>query len=178
MASTTLFDPWSPPRPFPARVWLVGHLPFRVPPLRAPTRPRQSRRITRHELELRVLVSGLPPWLRAHFMPTLRQEVRRRFPWSRERCAAGPLMIAQGRFPPPALASGTIAWLRSMLIAECELGLTTVRTPPGWLNRPQRNLALAMRATRLRQLTEALERCPEAEPLEQEARRALDALRR
>ena len=76
------------------------------------------------------------------------------------------------------LGSSTIAWLRSMLVAECELGLTTVRTPFSWLSRPERNRDLAMRAARLGQLAEALEHCPEAEPLAQEAQRTLAALRR
>src|SRR5581483_5839636 len=119
----------------------------------------------------------LPPRLRRQFFPVLRSEVRRRFPWGRERCADGPLMTAQGRFPASTLASSSIAWLRSMFISEWEVGLTTVRTPFGWLNRLERNRDLAMRAARLGQLAQALAHCPDADPLDEEASRALDALR-
>ncbi len=125
-----------------------------------------------------MLVSHLPPWLRARLVPTLRWEAKRRFPWSQERCATGSALMAQKRFPTPSLEQGRAAWLRSMLVAECEIGLTTIQTPLDWLSRPQRNHALAMRAARLGQLAEALERSPEAEPPEQEAEHALAALRR
>lgn len=178
MASVTHFHPWAPSRPFPARVWLVGHFPFRVPPLRASMQPPVRPRLARREWELRLLVSSLPPRLRVQFFPILRSEVRRRFPWGRERCADGPLMTAQGRFPTSTLAGSSIAWLRSMFISECEVGLTTVRTPFDWLNRLERNRDLAMRAARLGQIAQALECCPEVEPLDQEAHRALAALRR
>jgi hypothetical protein len=168
MASALPFDPWAPSRPFPARVWLVGHFPFRVPPLRVSSQPARPR-LSRRDWELRLRVSSLPPRLRG--------EVQRRFPWGRERCADGPLMTAQGRFPLSTLAGSSVTWLRSMFISECEVGLTTIRTPPGWLNRLERNRDLAMRAARLGQLAQTLEHCPDAEPLDQEAHRALDALR-
>ncbi|HEU5367792.1 MAG TPA: hypothetical protein VFU69_04995 [Ktedonobacterales bacterium] len=177
MAHSSRFDPWSPPRVFPVHAWLADRFSFRVPHPPSPPRPRLSDE-QRRDLELHLLVSCLPPWLRGRFVPTLRWEAKRRFPWSQERCAAGPALLAQRRFPTPAMATGSAGWLRAMLVSECEIGLTTMQTPLEWLSRPARNYALAMRAARLGQLADALQHCPDAEPPEQEAECALAALRR
>lgn len=177
MAHSSRFDPWSPPRVFPVHAWLAGRFPFRVPHPPPPTRPRASDE-QRRDLEVSLLVSCLPPWLRGRFVPTLRWEVKRRVPWSQERCASGAPLLAQRRFPPPTLASGSAGWLRALLVSECEIGMTTMQTPLEWLSRPARNYALAMRAARLGQLADALQRCPDAEPLAQEAEQVLAALRR
>jgi hypothetical protein len=177
MAQALRFDPWSPPRVFPARAWLVGHLPFRVPPLRASSCP-PAPRVERREMELQLLVSCLPPWLRALLVPTLRWEVKRRFPWSQERCAAGVALMSQRRLQASGLTNSSAAALRSMFISELEIGLTTIQTPLAWLSRPARNHTLAMRAARLGQLADALQHCPQAGPPEQEAEQVLCALRR
>jgi hypothetical protein len=176
MAASARFDPWAPPRPFPVFAWLAERFPFRVPHPQPSTRPLTNEE--RRDLELRLLVSALPLWLQALLFPTLRWEARRRAPWGQDRCAAGSMLMAGRRFPEDSLASDGAALLRSLLVSECEIGLTTVQTPLEWLSRPERNHALAMRAVRLGQLFEALARSPEAEPLEQEAERALAALRR
>ncbi len=202
MAQPNHFDPWSPPRPFPVHLWLNRRFPFRVP--NPPPVPRGAAPggEQRREFELCLLVFCLPPWLHDTLLPTLRLEVKRRFPWSQERCpfgggrlpkpgfgtlaccagsrarAAGSSLMALGRFPASALGSSAVAWLRSTIVSELELGLTTIQTPLAWLSRPARNHWLAMRAARLGQLADALARSPEAEPLEQEAQRVLAALRR
>lgn len=177
MAHSLRFDPWSPPRAFPVHTWLANRFSFRLPHP-PPPRPRAADEQQRRDLELHLLVSCLPPWLRAPLLPTLRWEVKRRAPWSQERCAAGATLLAQRRFPTPALETGSAVGLRALLISECEIGLTTMQTPLAWLSRPARNHALALRAARLGQLAAALERCPDAEPLAQEVAQVLAALRR
>ncbi|HEY7357302.1 MAG TPA: hypothetical protein VH590_12575 [Ktedonobacterales bacterium] len=177
MALSLRFDPWSPPRTFPVHIWLAGRFSFRLPHPPPPP-PRAADEQQRRDLELQVLVSCLPPWLRDRLLPTLRWEVKRRAPWSQERCAAGAPLLAQRRFPTPALATGSAAGLRALLVAECEIGLTTMQTPLAWLSRPARNHALALRAVRLGQLAVALERCPDAGPLAEEVAQVLAALRR
>ncbi|HEU5366948.1 MAG TPA: hypothetical protein VFU69_00725 [Ktedonobacterales bacterium] len=177
MAHPLRFGPWSPSRPFPVHTWLAGRFSFRLPHPPPPTCPRPSDE-QRRDLELHLLVSCLPPWLRAMLLPTLCWEAKRRVPWSQERCAAGAPLLAQLRFPTPALTTGSAAWLRALLVSECEIGLTTIQTPLAWLSRPARNHALALRAARLGQLAAALERCPDAGPLSQEAEQVLAALRR
>ncbi len=176
MAASLRLDPWSPPRLFPVHRWQRQRFRFRVSVPPAPAQPLDPDQ--RREIELLLLVSRLPGCVRGLFLSTLRWEARRRFPWSQERCADGLALLAQSRFPATTLGSGSVSWLRAMLIAECEIGLTTIQTPLEWFSRPARNHALALRAVRLGQLAEALERCPNAEPLAQEAERALAALRR
>jgi len=178
MAASLPFDPWSPPRPFPVHRWQRQRFAFHVSVPPSTRRPQPLTDEQRREIELRLLVSHLPQSLQAPFFSTLRWEVKRRAPWSQERCAAGAPRLSQRRFPTPTLDHSSPGWLRAMLVSECELGLTTIQTPLAWLNRPARNHALALRAARLGQVAEALERCPQAEPLAQEAERALAALRR
>ena len=178
MALSFRFDPWSPPRIFPVHTWLDRRFSFRLPHPPPSTRPPAADEQQRRDLELQVLVSCLPPWLQAMLLPTLRWEAKRRAPWSQERCAAGPALLAQRRFPPPALENSRAGWVRALLVSECEIGLTTMQTPLAWLNRPARNHALALRAARLGQLADALQRCPDAGPLEREVVQVLAALRR
>lgn len=175
MAVSSPFDPWSPPRPYPVHRWLARRFAFRVPHPRSFACPLDAQQ--RRDLELRLLVSHLPARLHALVLPNLRLELLRRFPWSLERCAAGPPLMAAKRFPAAALEDSRVLWLRAMLVSEWEIGLTTIQTPLAWLSRPARNHALALRAARLGQLVETLERCPEAEPLAQDIEHALAALR-
>ncbi len=178
MAASLRFDPWSPPRLFPVHRWQRHRFAFRgsVPP--STPRPQPLDAEQRREVELLLLVSLLPRALQASFFSTLRWEAKRRAPWGQDRCKTGSPLLAQRRFPTPTLLGSGANWLRAMLVSECEIGLTTIQTPLAWLSRPARNHALALRAARLGQLAEALGRCPKAEPLPQEAERALAALRR
>jgi hypothetical protein len=178
MAASRRFDPWSPPRPFPVHRWQRQRFAFRVSVSPTTPRPQPLDAEQRRDLELRLLVSQLPAAVQAAFFSTLRWEAKRRAPWSQERCAAGKGWLAQPRFPDTTLATSGVGWLRAMVIAECELGLTTIQTPLAWLMRPARNHSLALRAARLGQLTTALESCLPADALAQEVEQALTALRR
>ena len=135
MASALRFDPWSPSRPFPVQRWQATRFSFRVPHPPPPLHPRSPDQEQRREFELLVLVSHLPPWLRARLVPTLRWEAKRRFPWSQERCANGSALMAQRRFPAPSLEQGRAAWLRFRL---------------GQGPENHRHRAVALRPTRLR----------------------------
>ncbi len=186
-------------RPFPTKRWFQHHhtVPLPAAPYtppgtaarRGPSSAPASHRagavgkapspgafpaLSEEALDLALLVSCLPPWVRDWLAGQVQALAAQR---ARHRPPGGVAAILRVHLLLPGEQQDPVEWRRRRLCEEVASGLALLGTPLSQMSRPLRNRALVAHAEAIGQLAQEVSRCPGALPLEQELARALARLR-